>query len=164
MAGDPYDILGVEPAFDLDAAALRRAYLARSTALHPDHAGEDSGAEVAALNEAKRALEDPEQRAEVLLRRLGGPARDQDRSLPPGFLQEIMGLREQMEEEIASGDPARVDHWERWGRDRRKGHIAEVGRLFREYLGGRRDPVLLTAVRRELNVWRYTERLLEQIG
>lgn len=165
MAADPFDILGLDPAFDIDAAALQRAYLERSAALHPDHAGEDSGAEAAALNEAKRTLEDPERRAEALLRRLGGPARDQDRSLPPGFLQEIMTLREQIEEEVASGDPAKIDHWERWARERRRGHIAEVSRLFREYLaaGGKGDPALLGAVRRELNVWRYTERLLEQI-
>lgn len=168
MAADPYDILGLEPAFTIDAATLQRAYLERSAALHPDHAGEESGPEAAALNEARRTLEDPERRAEALLRRLGGPAREADRSLPPGFLQEIMAVREQMEEEIASGDPARVDHWERWGRERRRGHIAEVGRLFREYIaaggaGGKADPALLSAVRRELNVWRYTERLLEQV-
>lgn len=166
MAADPYDILGLEPAFDIDTAALQRAYLERSAAIHPDHAGEGSGDAAAALNEARRTLDDPEQRAEALLRRLGGPGRDQDRSLPPGFLQEIMALREQIEEELASGDPARADHWDRWARQRRRGHIAEVARLFREYLGaadGRGDPSLLAAVRRELNVWRYTERLLEQI-
>lgn len=168
MTGDPFDILGLEPAFDLDAAALQRAYLRRSAVLHPDHAGEETEAQAAALNDARAALENPERRAEILLKRLGGPAREEDRTLPPAFLSEIMSIREQIEEDQAAGDPSRMDHWERWAQERRRGHISEVGKLLNQALEAARqgrtpDPEVLRAVRRELNVWRYTERLLEQL-
>lgn len=168
MTTDPFDTLGLPPAFDLDPAALQRAYLQRSAALHPDHAAPDpaGGPEAAALNDAKAVLEDPERRAEALLIRLGGPARSEDRSLPPAFLPEIMAIREEIEEDRASGDPSRMERWEDWANERRAGHIAAVSRLFAEHAAAASEAdraEILRKIRLELNVWRYTERLLEQL-
>ena len=36
MTLDPFQILGLPRTFNIDAAALRRAYLAQSASLHPD--------------------------------------------------------------------------------------------------------------------------------
>jgi curved DNA-binding protein CbpA len=157
---DPFDTLGVPPTFDLTPAQLRTAFLARSGQLHPDvAAGAES--EAAALNEAKRALDDPESRAEALLARLGGPAKHQDRSLPPAFLQEMLEIREQIDASRAT--PGGVEQWERWAAERRSQHIESVAYLFRNMDPGRPDESALRAVRRELNMWRYVERLIEQL-
>src|SRR5262249_24085423 len=104
MDRDAFDILGIVPRFDLAPGEVQRAYLARASAAHPDRAGRgggDGGGEAeegaSALNGARADLEDPERRAAVLLKRLGGPAKEQDRSLPDGFLMEMMEVREAME-------------------------------------------------------------------
>src|SRR5262249_4446136 len=88
-SSDPFDVLGLPARFDLPPAEVQAAYLARSRTLHPDALGSEStedGVRAAELNDAKRVLENPETRAEALLTRLGGPRKEQDRTLPPSFL------------------------------------------------------------------------------
>jgi DnaJ-domain-containing protein 1 len=169
MTDDPFDILGLPATFDVNPAELRAAFLAKSGTLHPDVAGHDDPealARSAALNKAKRVLADPETRAEALLARLGGPAKDQDRSLPPAFLQEMMETREEIDAAIASGDPGEVVKWERWAEERRQGHIESVARQFRELINppAPADSGRLRAIRMELNMWRYVQRLIEQLA
>lgn len=114
---------------------------------------------MARLNDAKAVLEDPERRANVLLQLLGGASKEQDKSLPEGFLSEMLEARQRMEEEIeAEGDAARR-RWEEWAGERRAEYAARVGGLFQR--GS--DPETLRAIRVELNAWRYIERLIEQI-
>lgn len=168
MAIDPFEVLGLPPRFDLEAGVIQRAFLERSGRLHPDRAAtaeerESLHAAAADLNQARQILADPEQRANALLARLGGPARDADRSLPDGFLAEMMDVRERIEEARASGDPARLEEWEDWGAARRSEHIRAVAALFEEHARSG-DPAVLPRVRRVLNVWRYTERLLEHLA
>src|SRR5262245_47105293 len=111
MLPDPFDTLGLEPRFDLDPGALQTAWLRRSASVHPDAIGRGGGGgsadaggppdpesdAAAQLNLARQTLENPESRADALLRRLGGPTREQERSLPPGFLAEIMSIREEID-------------------------------------------------------------------
>lgn len=167
---DPFDTLGLKATFDLDAPAIRRAYLARVAAVHPDSAqldaaqadAADDARSTATLNDAKRTLEDPERRASALLARLGGPTKEQDKSLPAGFLMDIMELRKGVEDALASG---RADARERVAQDaasRREVHIARVSEMFRS-LGPTPDRAALVAIRTELNAWRYVERLIEQL-
>jgi DnaJ-domain-containing protein 1 len=161
-SGDPFSALGLPAAFDVDPAALRRAFLERSKSLHPDREGD--AAMAAALNAAKATLEDPEKRAEALLSLWGGPAKGTDRGLPDGFLMEMMEVREAIEG--VRGDRAAVARWVNWGEERRGAHAARVGELFARAAGA---PVperaaLLAAVRRELNAWRYIERMVEQVS
>lgn len=162
--GDPFDILGLEPRFDLDAGAIRRAYLARVAAIHPDSA--DAGAESerssAALNDAKGILESPERRANVLLARLGGPTSAQDKTLPSGFLLETMEMRERIEAALESGDPEARHAIETDAGALRAAHVARVAALFRA-AGATPAPDSLRAIRVELNAWRYVERLIEQL-
>lgn len=172
---DAFDQLGLPPRFDLTAAQVRAAYLARATAVHPDHAGGGaSGAALpgaldgdsARLNHARATLADPEQRAEALLARLGGPAKETDRSLPDGFLMEMMDVREQLDASVSARDSAGVSRWLAWADERRARHVACVGELFFGAMGGgttQADRSVLVALRRELNAWRYIERMIEQI-
>jgi molecular chaperone HscB len=159
---DAFDILGLPAKFDLTAAEIQRAYLARITSLHPDARGGIEDPEVARLNAAKQTLDDPESRASTLLTRLGGASKEQDRSLPDGFLMRMMAAREALDEAKAAGRTAEVDRFVDEAEREREGHIREVGRLFGAAAGG--DRGALKAIRRELNAWRYIERLLEQVG
>lgn len=173
---DAFDELGLPARFDLTAAQVRSAYLARAAAVHPDHAqgagtglpGEQDGAS-ARLNHARAVLSDPEQRGEALLARLGGPAKEADRSLPDGFLIEMMEVREQLDASVSAGDSSGVSRWVAWADERRAEHMARVGELFASVSGPAaggaepKDRTVLTRVRKELNAWRYIERMIEQI-
>ena len=163
---DPFDLLAIPPAFNLDAAALHRAWLAGSARLHPDRAEADADeaqrlAMLAALNQSKAILSDPIRRAEALLERRGGPSKESDKSLPEGFLVEMLEVREQLEEAAAS-DPAEVGKWERWADEQRREAIARVGSLFDAHAAAPR-PQTLADIRCELNAWRYIERMIEQL-
>lgn len=160
---DPFDLLGVPPTFRLDGDALRRAWLVRAAGAHPDAAGEASAGLAASLNDARATLADPEARANALLARLGGPSKEADNRLPDGFLVEIMGVREELEAAEESGDAAELARLWRWAEEAREGHIAAVGEAF-DVLGQAPAADALAAIRRELNAWRYIERMLEQIG
>ncbi len=170
---DPFDRLALPPRFDLEPDAIRRAYLARAAQLHPDLQGQppesgsvDSESDVEAssarLNEARRVLEDPESRANALLARLGGPDARADRSLPPGFLMEIMELRERVESMLGGGAPGDRAACLAEAEGLRRGYIEDVRSRFAS-LGEPASAAALGAIRTELNAWRYIERLIEQL-
>lgn len=164
MTRDAFDELGMRPGFEVDEDEIERAVLTRLAEVHPDVSGDDRAAiESARINAARHALIDPERRAWTLLRRLTGGAAMQDRSLPEGFLPEIMEVREAIEAATASHDEAEVSRWRSWAAARREEHIARVGEMFRQ-MGDSPPPDAVVAMVRELNAWRYIERLLEQIS
>lgn len=169
---DPFLVLGLERTFDLDESRIRRAYLARAAMMHPDTLegalDGDADASSAALNEAKRTLEDPERRANALLVLLGGASAEGDRTLAPGFLMEVMELRERVEEALGSGDASARARVGREAGEAREAYIRRVGALFRglgelDGVGGDERGAALRAIRVELNAWRYIERLIEQL-
>lgn len=156
---DPFDVLGLPPHFDLDPSVIERAFLRAMASAHPDAAGSANGIESADLTEARRVLDDPERRANALLDRLGGPGKD-DRSLPDGFLMEIMSVREEIEQ-----TPDR-ERWTAWAEERRAEHIASVGAHFQRLDHAGDEPAresIRRSIRTELNAWRYAERLIEQL-
>jgi DnaJ-domain-containing protein 1 len=161
VANDPFAALGVAARFDLDRLAVERAYLNRAAKLHPDVVGDEGDAPVqlASLNRAKATLLDDERRANALVAVLGGPAKEQDKSLPDGFLFEMMETRQQIEAAVASGDAAERSRWQRWAQLRRSEYRERVAGLFARAA----DAGTLRAVRVELNAWRYIERLIEQL-
>ncbi len=164
MTHDPFTLLGITPGFDLDRASIDRAYRARAVSTHPDLADAnavDAAGASARLNDARATLADPERRANALLAVLGGPASTDDRSLPDGFLLEMMEVRQDAEAACVT----REGHaeWERWAAERRDASIEEVQGLFSRALSeGPRSPVLAD-IRRALNAWRYIERMIEQL-
>ena len=156
---DAFDALGIRPRFDLDEAELRSAWLGRSLEAHPDRAGDASREISARLNDAKRALEDPERRANTLLARLGGPAKEEEKGLPDGFLMEIMRLREELETAQATGDEAAIADSRRQAERERDARMRRVAELFSLT---ETDAGTLRTIRVELNAWRYLERMIEQ--
>lgn len=156
---DAFDLLGLEPTFELTSQAITRAYLAKVSELHPDRHGGDE-LRSALLNRAKQTLEDREQRAALLLVRLGGSAKENDRTLPEGFLEQMLSVREELESAGTSGDAASHQKLSAWAEEEREKHIARISSLFRESGG---TPASLAAIRRELNAWRYIERMIEQL-
>lgn len=166
MVADPFEALGLPADFRLSREAVERAYLERSKAVHPDlAAGKDDAARLMAeLNMARRLLLNPESRAEVLLGRLGGPAAAEERSLPSGFLAEMMEIREQIEASMAESPDQARNTWETWSSRERARAIEEVAVLF-DQLGSSasRRLEVLREIRVRLNAWRYIERLIEQL-
>jgi molecular chaperone HscB len=159
-SGDPFALLGLAPAFDVDLTALERAFFERSKQLHPDHVAGASAAErVAALsrsralNDAYQLIKRPVPRAEYLLARAGVAIGDNER-LDPEFLMEILELREELAE-------ARV-----------AGNTALVGKLQAAMLARRNDalgalPALFAAadhaaIKDRLILLRYINRYLEE--
>lgn len=151
---DAFTTLGLEPRFDVTGEAVERAYLRRAAAVHPDR-GDDDGVAAAELNLAREVLANPESRANALLARLGGPGAGQDKSLPSEFLVEMMEVREAIE--AARSDAAESARWVRWADERRAEYVARLTGLFAA------SPPVLAEIRRELNAWRYIERLIEQL-
>ncbi|HYE60619.1 MAG TPA: iron-sulfur cluster co-chaperone HscB C-terminal domain-containing protein [Phycisphaerales bacterium] len=165
QTSDPFTLLGVPARYDLDHAAVERAYLSRAALLHPDVVGDGSIAEseaavqLAQLNRAKATLLNDERRANALLAALGGPSKEQDKSLPDGFLFKIMETRQEIEAAIASGDQQQRGRWQQWAQAQRAEYRERVAKLFTASGEAR----ALQAVRTELNAWRYIERLIEQL-
>lgn len=163
MSLDPFSVLGIVPRFDIEGGEVQRAYLRRAAAGHPDRAGRQGSGEesvlgVADLNEARAALSDPERRANALLELLGGPTKEGDKSLPPGFLMEMMEAREAMEADFAARAGREASKgWAAWVEGRRRAMCGEVGRMFVM------TPVPLGEIRRQLNAWRYIERMAEEL-
>ena len=91
------------------------------------------------------------------------PSREADRSLPDGFLAEIMSLREELQDALASHDAAAAAKLDDWAKGRRAHHIADVSARF-DALSAPATPAQLMDIRKQLNAWRYIERMLEQFA
>ncbi|HEY4220584.1 MAG TPA: iron-sulfur cluster co-chaperone HscB C-terminal domain-containing protein [Myxococcota bacterium] len=97
----PFQRLGVDAVYDLDDKALERAWLDRSRKVHPDRFARKSDVErryaaeqTAALNDARRAIADPFDRALWLVTSAGVDASQLDQRL----LMALMEARERAEE------------------------------------------------------------------
>jgi len=169
---DAFEVLGLPVAFVTSPAQIQRAYMARAAAAHPDSAGltdGEAGAEAASarLNQAKDTLLDDEQRAGVVLARLGGPAANQDRSLPPSLLADVMDKRSEFENAQGKGNAHAMEVLRDWANCQRQHRMATVSGLFEKAAALPAGPdraSLLKAIRTELNAWRYIERMLEQVS
>lgn len=167
MTFDPFAVFALPRSFEIDRAALQRAWLAEASRWHPDRFADpvqrrEAEGRSAEINRARVVLEDDEQRADALLALLGGPGRGEDKSLPEGFLMEVMEVREELQDAMASGDASRRAEVERWADEQRAAHRRRVADLFAR-AGGREDGATRAEIRRELNAWRYVERLIEQL-
>ncbi len=169
---NPFELLGVKVRYRISRAEVEQAYLRAVANSHPDLGGpfaasieDGSDADVtASLNMARDTLLNPETRASVMLSLLGGPAKDQDKSLPPGFLLEIMEVREQVESAAAFHDKAELSKWKAWAADQRRDYEKRVADFFDQaQQAGDKNADALKEVRATLNAWRYIERLAEQI-
>jgi molecular chaperone HscB len=107
-----FDLLGLPARFRFDPAVLDAAYRALQTQVHPDRfaGGNDTERRLALqssarVNEAYRALKDPVQRAQYLLRLHGVEAvGETDTQLPLEFLEQQLERREAAADAHAAGD------------------------------------------------------------
>jgi molecular chaperone HscB len=157
---DPFALLGLSPGFDVDLAALERAFFERSKALHPDRVVGASAAERVAVLSRSRALNDayqlikrPVARAEYLLARAGVAIGDNER-LDPAFLMEILELREELAEARAAGNTALVGKLQGAMQARRNDALGALPALF-----AAGD---LAAIKERLILLRYVNRYLEE--
>jgi molecular chaperone HscB len=157
---EPFALLGLAPAFEVDLAALEHAFFERSKALHPDRvAGAPAAERVAALsrsralNDAYQLIKKPIARAEYLLERAGVTIGDNER-LDPTFLMQILELREELAEARVAGNTERVAELQRAMRARRHEALAALPALFaaNDY----------AAVKDRLILLRYINRYLEE--
>lgn len=168
-----FAVLGMPLKYAIDRGVLHRQYLSRAAGAHPDGVMADdvdeSGYEtIAVLNRARAVLEDPEKRAVELLNVLCARASvvlssAERRTLPPGFLQEMLEVREQMNADLGTGDAAMSARWSQWAGEKRAEHERAVGELFAGLSDDRPDPTTLRRISVELNAWRYVERMIEQM-
>ena len=162
---DPFDLLGIEPSFDIDLESSRSRVRRRIASLHPDRFSDPlevdrATRESARLNSAWKMIEDEERRANLVLVRLGGAAPEEDRSLPPDFLQDILTIRMELEEAIASSDASEITRLRMWS-ETLKTELRERVRQGLEALG--RGTGDASEVRLDLNVWRYVQRMADEL-
>jgi molecular chaperone HscB len=107
-----FDLFGLPARFRFDPASLDAAYRALQSQVHPDRfaGGTDTERRLALqsstrVNEAYRALKDPVQRAQYLLRMHGVEAVEEtDTGLPLEFLETQLERREAASEAHETGD------------------------------------------------------------
>lgn len=113
---DHFARLGLARTFELDPAALDRAYFARQRQFHPDRFARRSAKEGAiaesrsvSLNEAYEALRDPLRRAAYLLALAGHPIVGEGATIDdPELLAEVMEAREALMDAQSPADVAAV--------------------------------------------------------
>jgi molecular chaperone HscB len=171
---NPFSVLGLAPAFDIDLAALEKTHRELSRALHPDrYVGRGASerrealAKAVEVNEAFRVVRDPVRRAEALFALFGIATGEQNEpKAPPAFLMEVMELREALAEARASKDAARMRELERDVREKLARTEAELGRAFRQAFasGEGGGPDALRADLPKLGELRYYRRFLEEVS
>lgn len=108
-----FEIFGLQPAFQIDRAALSERYRELQREFHPDKYAAKSEREqrlamqyAAQINEAYNTLRDPVQRAGYLLKLAGVEISPEQTTADAEFLMQQMMLRERLEEVRDEADPA----------------------------------------------------------
>ncbi len=164
---DPFKTLSQPPRYNLNEADLHAKFILASSSTHPDRYTDpveqaQAAERSAEINHAYAVLSDPERRADALLVLLGGPAKDQDKSLPPSLLMDMMETREQLEEAIAQENLTALDKLRAWAHEQRETHLKTIADLFADTQGGLPADTA-KAIRLELNALRYIQRMLDQM-
>jgi molecular chaperone HscB len=165
LARNHFERLGLPVDFEIDPAALQSRYLEAARLTHPDLADADEESQVeameqsAAVNEAYRILSDPRRRGEYLLRLRGGASAEEDRSLPDGFLDRVLAIREQLAEAQMAGHKDTAAHVLQGVHEQESQRFAAISGDFREG-----TPDSLRRIRVHLNALRYLQRMLEREG
>jgi molecular chaperone HscB len=135
---DPFETLGIAPAFDVDMGALEKRQRDLSRVLHPDRHVTSSPAErrmslsrAVEVNEAFRIVKDPIRRAEALLRQRGVEVKEgAEPKADPEFLMEMMELREALSAVKAGGDRAGIERLSVLVRGKQETALERLGEGF----------------------------------
>ncbi len=166
----PFRVFALEPAWTIDREALRKRLLELTRAMHPDYFGADdeqralAERNTAELNTAFAILDDDFQRADWIVRSLGGPDEEAERQMPQAFLLEVLEWNEALDQarDAAPGSPARdVTGLGRSLREQRRETFAALDDLLVPWPA--EGSPNLTDARRLLNAARYLDRTLTEI-
>lgn len=143
---NPFEVLGLEPAFAIDPIVLDQAYFDRQRLAHPDrfidHSVNERQAasrQASSLNEAYEALKNPILRAKALLKLRGFTSEEGKSAQDHIVLEEMMDLQEALIEATSPHDLMTLDNQinERWERVSvsfstalDQNHTAELPQLF----------------------------------
>lgn len=198
---NPFTILNLPQQYEISPAEIKQATLKLLAVNHPDRVTDPADRDKAELvsaqiNKASRILLDDESRANQLLTLSGGPDKDQDKSLPEGFLIEIMEIRQDMETALTSDNPEEKQKYQSWAKQKSSQYKSKIQQLFKNLSEIKttntatatntakpadtdtltQEPAqtheqtneqaheILTAIRLELNAWRYIQRMIEQLN
>lgn len=178
---DLYALLGLDERFAIELGELERNYLERSREIHPDRfvnapASQRVNAlqQAMELNNAFKTLKKPMARAEYLLQRRGVSIGDNEQ-LDPGFLMEMLEMREELQDARAAGQSDTIRELEQAMLKRRDEAMNRVAVLFGELesspgvseaRAGGAEPNAASAldeIKQEVILLRYIHRYLEAI-
>ena len=150
--------------FKLDEALLEKNYLKFSALLHPDrHVSKGPREQMkavalsAALNESARVLRSDVERAELVFVQAGGASADADKSLPNGFLLEMLEVREELEDAVKAEDNDALQRIYDQTNSQRQQLIGWLTTALADL-----KPESFPQVRVRLNTFRYLDNVLNQ--
>jgi molecular chaperone HscB len=168
---DHFARFGLPRRYAVDLAQLDAAYERLSFAHHPDfvagappQARAEAEHAAAALNEAYRILRSGDERAAYLLGLLAAGQAPDGEPLPPGFLQEMFGLQEDIEN-LPAGDSAGRAGLLAQVRER-QARVLEARQALFARLEAAPPPApqeALRALQANLNCARYLRRLADSL-
>lgn len=165
---DPFAFYGLPRRFFLDEGELRRKFLEKSRAFHPDHmsrnlpAEQEKALELSGLNNrAYGILKDFQQRLRCILTLEGMLSDEKEMPLPQDFLMEMMEWNEEMMELQFDPDPMKFSELEQKLMHLESLILQEARPSMEAYdLEGNAD---LVPVRDYLGKQRYLSRLKENL-
>ena len=173
---DYFELFGLPRSYPIDRGALEGAYERLTLEHHPDFFATAPEAErleaerkSAAINKAYRVLSHDVRRADYLLGLLAVGRPPDSKKLPPGFLQEMFLLSEEVEEISAVGDPEQVAGCRAGIAGRAEQAAQERIALFDQAANaadrapGPATDTLLEQISEHLNCERYLQRLLNTL-
>ncbi|NNC16045.1 Fe-S protein assembly co-chaperone HscB [Corallococcus exiguus] len=169
-----FDVFGLPRSHAVDVPALEKQYRELSLQLHPDRVGPgDAKARLAAvegttaLNGAFKTLKDPVRRAFYLLKLHGVDLDREDagaqKDMPLEFLEEVMELREALDEAIAAKDLPRAQAMAKDVAGRKAAALQEAVASLGTLEGAGDSPDGVRKASHALGRVRYFTRFLEQV-
>jgi molecular chaperone HscB len=172
---DHFLTLALPRRFEIDESLLERRLVEFGRDLHPDKVGDGCQRAFAVLaaaqvNEAYGILKDPYRRGEYLLRLEGGKSANEDKAVPPGFLESMLEERETLEQALDTGGEE-VERARRGFEQKLRELGGELARAFARlppagapaHVPSAVRDAELSALRRTLNVMAYYRGLLRDL-
>jgi molecular chaperone HscB len=161
-------------AYDVDIPGLEKRFRDLSLRLHPDRFAQAEAKErrlsleqTTALNEAYKTLKDPTRRALYLLKLHGVDLDREDagnqQDMPAEFLEEVIELREELDEAMHARDLTRAQAMAVDVTARQREALTEAAEALRALRNTSGDEELVKKASHALGRVRYFTRFLEQV-
>jgi len=165
-----FEVMGIPIDYEINSEQLEEYYQRLSLELHPDFfevapKEEKRLSEKASviLNTAYNTLREPSSRAGYLLCLFTNDHKQNERSLPEGFLQEMFFLQESLDELLESSDSITLEKMKEELGTRHKEIEFSYAPLFKKFKEFPGNFNILQQLQTHLNAERYLRRLLERI-